>query len=338
VYALGVGFTPPALLAGTQGFGVYSLPLTPVSAQGTPTVQPSSGLAPGVTISGYANWNGTVPVFQTYNWKRCAGASCTTVGQGPDYTIPNADAGMSYKYEVRVCATNLLSASPVCTTSAQTSGNVGPIPGNAPVPLSGGTWSSISPNPYISYPWGTTFTINPGQWGTESQQNVESTPFNFSYQWQRCDQSSNCTVIPGANGNTYTTTAQDVGDSIVGYVLANVFFGPSSQFYEAGQTFTIIEKTPSNTSLPKIIGAPYVGTTLDSTAGAWSAHDPSYARRWLECNSDGLQCNPLNPDQTGSTYTATSADLGNRLELQITATQCDPSQNASPSSPRRRQP
>src|SRR5262249_55467437 len=116
--------------------------------------------------------------------------------------------------------------------------------------------------------------------------------------------------------------------TIRGFVEANGFFGSSSsQFYEADETFTIIEKTPVNTQAPKIVGTPYVGTTLDSTAGAWSAHDPTYAREWLECTADGLDCNPLNPDQTGRNYTITSADLGNRLELQITATQSDPSQN-----------
>jgi hypothetical protein len=329
VYALGVGFTPPALLAGTQGFGVYSLPLTPVSAQGTPTVSPSSGFSPGDAMSATANWLGTLPLFPTYTWKRCQGSNCsTTVGQGPDYTIPNSDAGLSVTYEVVTCATNLLTPSPVCATSAKTTGAVGTIPGQEPVPLSGGTSSSISPNPHISYPWGTTFTIDPGQWGTVSSPGVQMTPVDYKYRWQRCTQTPTCTDITNDTNAAYTTTAADVGDTIVGYVSVNGFFGsPSSQFYEADQTFTIIEKTPVNTKAPQIIGVPQVGTVLNSTAGAWSAHDPGYGREWLECNADGVDCGPLSPDQTGHTYTVTAADLGNRLQLQITATQLDPSQN-----------
>jgi hypothetical protein len=328
VYALNVGFMPPALLAGTQGFGVYSLPLTPVTASAPPTVGPTSGLGPGDSLSASANWAGTLPFFTVYTWKRCQGASCTTVGNGPDYTIPDGDANSSDTYEAVACATNLLSPSPVCSTSAKTTGGVAPVPGSQLVPLSGGTTSSISPDPHISYPWGTTFTINPGQWGSEAHQNVQETPFSYSYEWQRCDSTPTCTVIGGQTGATYTTTAQDVGDDIVGYVAAQHFGGAdASQQYEADETFTIIEKTPVNTAAPKVVGTPYVGGTLQSTAGAWSAHDPTYTRRWLSCGADGLDCNAVSPDQTGRTYTLTSADLGNTLEVEITATQADPSQN-----------
>jgi hypothetical protein len=328
VTALGVGFSPPALLAGTRGFGVFSLPLTAVSSAGTPAVQPNSGLQPGDSMSVTANWLGTLPWFVTYTWKRCQGASCTTVGQGPDYTIPNADASSTYAYEVQACATNLLQTTPQCATSAKTTGGVAAVPGSEPVPLSGGTPSSISPDPHVSYPWGTTFTIDPGQWGTEAHPGTQINPVVYSYLWQRCDQSSTCTSIPGATAASYTTTAADVGDTIRGYVAVDSFFGSTpSQLYEADETFTIIEKTPVNTAAPRIIGQPYVGQTLNSTAGAWSAHNPTYTRRWLECNSDGLDCQPLSPDQTGHAYTITPADLGNVLELEVTATQFDPSQN-----------
>jgi hypothetical protein len=328
VYALGVGFTPPSLLAGTQGFGVYSLPVTAVSAGVVPTLDETSGLTPGDSIGATAHWLGTLPVFTTYTWKRCQGSSCSAVGQGPDFIVPNADANSSYTYEVQACAINLLTPFPVCSTSGKTTGGVQPIPGSAPVPLSGGIQSSISPDPNISYPWGQTFTIDPGQWGTENAPGVQTGTTVYNFQWQRCDQSSVCTAIPGATQASYTTTAQDVGDTVLGSVAVGSFFGSTpSQFYEAGQTFTIIEKTPVNTAAPKIVGAPYVGQTLQSTAGAWSAHDPTYTRRWLECAASGLDCNPLNADQTGDTYTVTSADLGSRLVLEVTATQADPSQN-----------
>jgi hypothetical protein len=328
VWALGVGFTPPALLAGTQGYGVYSLPMTPVSSGGTPAVSPGSGLVPGDSVSVTANWSGTLPFFVTYVWKRCSGANCTTVGQGPSYTIPDADASSSYQYEAQACATNLVAPAQVCVTSAKTSGGVTAVPGSQLVPLSGGTQSSISPDPEVSYPWGTTFTIDPGQWGTESQQNVEATPFTYSYAWQRCDQVPTCTDIQGATGATYTTTAADVGDTIRGFVAAQHFGGAdASQFYLAADTFTIIEKTPVNTAPPKILGAAVVGTVLQSTAGAWTAHTPVYTRRWLRCGADGLDCQPLQPDQAGTTDTLTPADLGSTIELEVTATQADPSQN-----------
>src|SRR5262249_8729471 len=153
-----------------------------------------------------------------------------------------------------VCASNLVAPAQVCATSGKTTGAVAPVPGTQLVPLSGGTHASISPDPHVSYPWGQTFTIDPGPWGREAHQNVQETPFSYSYDWQRCDQSS-CSDIPGATMATYTTTPADVGDTIQGFVAAQHFGGAdASQFYLVDQTFTIIEKTPVNVVRPKIIG------------------------------------------------------------------------------------
>jgi hypothetical protein len=197
------------------------------------------------------------------------------------------------------------------------------------VPRSGGPASSLTPDPHVSYPWGTTFTINEGAWGTSASPGVAITPDSFTYQWQRCDDSAVCSVIQGATGKTYTSTANDVGYHIAGFVQAhrNAPNASSSDLIEADETFTIIEKTPVNTALPRILGSAVVGTTLQSTAGAWDAHSPTFTRRWLRCGADGLDCQPLQPDQTGTTYTLTDADVGSTIELEVTATQADPSQN-----------
>ncbi len=334
VYALGLGFTPPALLAGTQGFGVYSLPLTPVSAPSNLTLSETSGVQPGDTLTVSGAWTGSAPLFYTYEWKRCQGASCSNItsgGSGSSYTVPDSNAGSATtSFEVQVCAINLVSPAYVCATSGKTSGGVADVPTDAPVPLNGvNDTARLSPDPHQSYPWGTTFTINPGDWGTEGDPGAQITPLDYGFQWQRCDGSGDCTVIPDATDDSYTTTVADVGDSIEGFVQASYDLFPSytSQLYEVDETFTIIEQTPVNTAAPQIVGARYVGTTLQSTAGAWSGHDPTYTREWLECDSSGQDCGPLSPDQTGDTYTLTSADLGNTLELQVTATQLDPSQN-----------
>ncbi len=338
VWALGIGFGPPALLAGTQGFGVYSLPLSFIIKPSSLTISPSSGLEPGDTLTVSGTWGGTAPFFYTYQWKKChSGGSCTNItstdpstpgGTGPSYTIPSDDGNSpDTYYEVQVCASNLVSPVPVCDTSSATGAGVSGLPGEAPVPWHGINDSSLSPDPDQSYAWGTTFTIDPGDWGTEQDPGGQITPLDYAYQWQRCDSGGDCTVIAGATADSYTTTVADVGDSIVGYVQANAGLFPSysSDFYEVAATFTIIEKTPVNTAAPEIIGTPYVGDALQSTAGAWSGHDPTYEREWLECDASGEDCNPMNPDQTGDAYTLTSADLGSTLELQVTADQSDPS-------------
>ena len=45
---------------------------------------------------------------------------------------------------------------------------------------------------------GGTLTASPGTW-------TGTTPIDYSYQWQRCDENGdNCADIPGATGDTYT--------------------------------------------------------------------------------------------------------------------------------------
>jgi hypothetical protein len=329
IWALGFAPTGAQLLAGTQADGAFSLPLTPVTAPGTISVSPSTNLAPGTTLGVTGGWSGTAPIFYTFTWKRCQGSSCTnfqTIAVGPEYTISNDEASMNYRYEVQVCAINLVSPVPICKTSTITSGGVGPIPGTVPEFLGEDNDSSIAPTPEEPT-WGTKFTIDPGDWELSTNPGTAIHP-TFVYQFQRCDDTGDCTVIPGAGGlsPSYTTTPDDVGYSIEGDVRA-IASSVSSQFYEAGETNQIIEVTPVNTTAPQILGTPYVGQTLQSSAGGWSGHDPTYADEWLLCGSDGLDCNPLSPDQTGNTITVTSADLGSRLELQVTATQADPAQN-----------
>lgn len=69
---------------------------------------------------------------------------------------------------------------------------------------------------------GQTLTATTGTW-------TGSTPMNFSFQWQRCDQSGlNCQNIAGATGQSYTLTAADVGFTIRVLVTAQNANGSSS--------------------------------------------------------------------------------------------------------------
>jgi hypothetical protein len=325
VMSLGLGFSPVSLMAGTRGFGLYWLQLSPVDDPSSFAVFPSTSLKPGsLMTASTTGWGGTLPFFFTYQWKRCTGSGCTPStnipgATGPTYVIPQSDAATIVRYRVTVCAINLVSPSAVCKDSDITqNAAVAPVPGTSPKAKLDQT---LSPNPHVSYPWGQAFTINVGTWRTEGSAAL-ITPDSYTYEWRRCNGSA-CSVIPGATGATYTAQIADVGDTLQAYIAATKS-SVSSELTLVDQTFTIIEKTPVNTDKPKIIGDAYTGRTLDSTAGAWTAHDPSYSRRWFRCEADGLGCNPISPTQTGGTYAVTAADLGKRLELEVTATQLDP--------------
>src|SRR5712672_2334544 len=76
---------------------------------------------------------------------------------------------------------------------------------------------------------------------------------------------------------------------------------------------------PANTSLPSISGSARDGSLLTASHGSWTGSPTSYAYAWQRCDTDGGACAPI----TGATsrqYTATSADVGHRLRVIVTAT------------------
>ena len=74
---------------------------------------------------------------------------------------------------------------------------------------------------------------------------------------------------------------------------------------------------PSNTSLPSISGASRDGS-LRASHGGWSGSPTGYAYQWLRCDASAGNCAPIG-GATSQTYTVQTADVGNRLHVQVTA-------------------
>ena len=343
VWSLSLGFTTPVIMAGTQGFGVYNLPVLPIGA-GAPTITPTSGLAAGTELKisnlnetaadpasrKYMGFTGTKPYFFTYQWMKCntaSSSSCTspiTGATAPTYVIPTTDAAETDHYAVKVTARNVVSPQPTTVTSTLTTGTVANLPGAAPKPLSG---LSLGQNPAGQPYWDTTFTVNLGTWRTEASA-AQIFPDSFKVRWERCDgNGANCKVIQGATGTSYKASTGDVGGKVRAWVSATEG-SASSDFLFVNQSLTILNRFPVNLVKPKILGDAYTGTKLSSSAGGWSGFDMTYERRWIRCEADGLGCNPINfPAETASTYSVKAADLGKRLQLEVKAIAKDPNQN-----------
>jgi hypothetical protein len=75
---------------------------------------------------------------------------------------------------------------------------------------------------------------------------------------------------------------------------------------------------PLNTVVPAISGTLAEGELLTSSTGTWTGA-VSYAYQWIRRDSGGL--NPVNiGGATASTYTLVSADIGNTIQVKVTAT------------------
>jgi hypothetical protein len=77
---------------------------------------------------------------------------------------------------------------------------------------------------------------------------------------------------------------------------------------------------PRNSMPPAVLGTPVDGATLASAVGEWGGTPPfSYGYQWLRCSLSGFGCQAL-PGATASTYGLTSAEVGYRLRVAVTAT------------------
>jgi hypothetical protein len=82
----------------------------------------------------------------------------------------------------------------------------------------------------------------------------------------------------------------------------------------------IVAVPPRNTAVPVISGSAHVGGKLTTTPGTWAAPSAiSYRYQWLRCSSTGTGCTSI-AGATASAYVPTSADVGHRVSVQVSAT------------------
>ena len=75
---------------------------------------------------------------------------------------------------------------------------------------------------------------------------------------------------------------------------------------------------PSNTVAPVITGTPQQGQTLIVAPGTWSPAAISYTYQWQRSTDGGATWTPIS-GATGTAYTASTADLGAKLRVLVTA-------------------
>src|SRR3954469_13851480 len=109
-------------------------------------------------------------------------------------------------------------------------------------------------------------------------------------------------------------------------VLAGAIAAAASVLVGIGSA--VATAAPSNTSLPSIGGSARDGWLLTAFHGSWTGSPTSYAYAWQRCDTSGGACAAIS-GATSKQYTATSADVGHRLRVAVTATNSSGSGMAS---------
>jgi hypothetical protein len=148
-----------------------------------------------------------------------------------------------------------------------------------------------------------------GAWANE--------PSSYTYQWERCDASGNgCSPISGATSQNYTLTPDDAGDTVRLEATAHNAAGEASS--TSAPIGPVVLPLPYNIAAPAISGSLVEGQTIGTTDGSWWYSVTGYTYQWERCPVGGGGCTDI-PGATDPAYTLTSADVGNTVNVVVTA-------------------
>ena len=149
------------------------------------------------------------------------------------------------------------------------------------------------------------------------------TGVNYSYQWIRNDGNSE-TNITDATGQTYTLTDDDQGKTIKVKVSFTDDDGYSESLTSAATGSIARPANRAPTGLPIIVGAVYVGETLNAnTSGINDANGltgVTYSYQWIRV--DGSSDSNIS-DATEQTYTLTDDDNEKTIKVKVSFTDDD---------------
>jgi RHS repeat-associated protein len=140
----------------------------------------------------------------------------------------------------------------------------------------------------------------------------------FTYQWSDCSSlGASCSPISGATSPTYTAQSSDVGSTLEVTVTGSNTVGSDS--VTSAPTVVVAPSPPVNVTAPTVSGSPVAGVTLTMTSGTWvGTGSISYGYQWFDCPSGG-SCTLIS-GATSSSYTLTSGDAGDVVQVAETAT------------------
>jgi hypothetical protein len=296
------------------------LPDIPVP-QSVPVVAGAPRL--GVELSiGSVSFTSAADVTVSYDWQRCVGEVCESVGStGRSYTPTAADVGARLR---------------VVAIGSNAGGTVSSIGAISPAVL-----------PDAPRPDGVPRLVGVAQFGNdlmvESNNWITVVPPVLSYEWQRCTlddghQPSDCQPIADADTPTYRLGPADVGVAIIVEVSAANSGGTSES--ASASTPSVLPDPPALVTPPDVDGSyndpvpdadPIstneirsataasrsvdTGTTLEAGNGVWrTVETPAVTHEWSLCNDN---CTVIG---TGPTLAVDPAWLGASIELTTTAT------------------
>jgi fibronectin type 3 domain-containing protein len=136
-------------------------------------------------------------------------------------------------------------------------------------------------------------------------------------------QTTGATISPASLGSTpsaYLGKSLVSGEPNFKGSISNVAFYAKALSAERIKAHYDAAEFPVDTAAPTISGTVKDGSTLTAKAGSWSGLTPiGFAYQWARCNSAGGECAQI-PSATETKYTLSHEDVGETLQVEVTAT------------------
>ena len=170
-------------------------------------------------------------------------------------------------------------------------------------------------------------TPQEGQKLTGDEGSWSGNPTDLDDFWMRCDKDGgSCAKISGATSKTYTLGSADVGNTLRFRVEATNSDGTTSSSSVPTAVIAAATKPvpvpPQATSPPTITGTAQEGQKLTGGRGTWSGRPTDYNYYWMRCDKNGASCADIG-GAGGTTYTLTSASVGNTVRFKVGAANSD---------------
>ena len=278
------------------------------------TWAPSIAGAPreGQTITANAgSWLGLGTIGYEYQWQRCDryGNGCENISGATASTRTLTSADVEHSLRVVVSAT-------------ETGGTVTETSPTTPAIAAEGD-PTIEESPTVSGTGlvGYALTASTGAWSGEA-------PSSYAYQWERCNEAGgSCSLISGATASSYTLTESDVAHAL--RVLVTATDGTGSTVGASAPTAVVSPITLVDVSAPSISGPHELGRALSADPGIWTAAGAiGFSYQWQRCNEHGESCSSIS-GATEPTYTAKGSDVGDTIEVIVTATRASETESVA---------
>jgi hypothetical protein len=180
----------------------------------------------------------------------------------------------------------------------ETPGSIGLLPPRDP-----------SPPPFVtgSPQVGGVLTGNRGTWADDPTPTSE---------WLRCNAAARTCETTGDTDTRYDVTAADLGQFLVLRVVGRALLSTTTADAVSNPISAAAAGpvAPTNVARPAITGDAREGQTVRASLGQWTGTDPiSYTYAWTSC---AATCRAVS---SSNAYRVTSADVGRRLLVAITA-------------------